>query len=219
LAGWLNRPDRPVDVHHRVARHREGRALDIGAGAGRVSLALQDAGYDVVALDTSMGAVRVCRDRGVRQVFAGSVFDLIATGSPAFDTFVLLGNNLGLLGGAERAPVLLDALARMARPGARIVGETIDPYQTANPGHLRYHEENRRLGRLGGQLRLRVRHLQMVTQWWDYLLCPPQELEDVLAPTRWELVDAHMTSAGVENVEAAGSWPAGQWAATLRLRR
>lgn len=142
-----------------------GRVLDVGAGAGRVSLALQDAGDEVVALDVSAGATAVCRERGVRHVFTGTVFDLVASRPGLFDTFFMLGNNLGLPGGAEQAPVLLDALASMATPGARIIGETLDPYQTTRSEHLAYHEENRRLGRLGGQLRLRVRHLQLTTPW------------------------------------------------------
>ena len=54
----------------------QGRVLDIGAGAGRASVALQDRGQDVVALDISPGATAVCRDRGVPTTFTGSVFEL-----------------------------------------------------------------------------------------------------------------------------------------------
>ncbi len=114
--------------------------------------------------------------------------------------------------------MFLDSLASMASAGARIVGETLDPYQTTNPEHLGYHEENRRLGRLGGQLRLRVRHLRLATPWWDYLFCTPQELETVIAPTRWELVDAHMGPAGVAGWQGTTSWPAGQLVASMKLR-
>ncbi|HEV2069166.1 MAG TPA: methyltransferase domain-containing protein [Acidimicrobiales bacterium] len=194
-----------------------GRVLDVGAGAGRISLALQGAGDDVVALDISAGATAVCRERGVRRVFTGTVFDFVASGPGLFDTFVMLGNNLGLLGGVEQAPVLLDALASMATPGARIVGETVDPYQTISSEHLAYHEENRRLGRLSGQLRLRVRHLRLTTPWWDYLFCSPEELEAVVAPTRWRLVDAHRAPGGATGEPPAESWPPGQWTATLQL--
>jgi 2-polyprenyl-3-methyl-5-hydroxy-6-metoxy-1,4-benzoquinol methylase len=195
----------------------QGRILDIGAGAGRVSLALQQAGLDVVALDISEGAIEVCKERGVRSVFKGTIFDLAATRSARFDTFLMLGNNLGLLGGPEEAPLLLEALAAMAAPGARVIGETLNPYQTNDPRHLEYHEENRRLGRLGGQLRLRIRHLGTATPWWDYLFCTPEELETVIAPTRWELVDAHAPSPDPREDSVHRSWPPGQWAATLQL--
>lgn len=193
-----------------------GRVLDIGAGAGRVALALQGQGHDVLALDISPGATTVCRQRGVRSTFTGTVFEL-ADGAPEpFDSFVMLGNNLGLLGSPDRAPQFLDALASMARPGARIFGETLNPYATSDPDHLRYHEENRRLGRLPGQLRLRVRHLQMVTPWWDYLFCTSEELEPILASTRWVLTDALPDAPAAPGPGA--SWPPGQWTAVLALR-
>jgi hypothetical protein len=80
----------------------------------------------------------------------------------------MLGNNLGLLGSREDAPLLLEALAAMAAPGGRVIGETLNPYGTEDPRHLEYHEENRRLGRLRGQVRLRIRHLLVATPWWDY---------------------------------------------------
>lgn len=191
-----------------------GRVLDIGAGAGRVALALQDERHDVVALDVSEGATTVCRQRGVRATFTGSVFDLAATAPEPFETFLMLGNNLGLLGGAEQAPRFLDALASMARPGAVAIGETLNPYGTKDPDHLRYHDDNRALGRLPGQLRLRVRHLQLATAWMEYLFCTPEELESILAPTPWELTDTF----AAESTDPDGALSApGQWTAVLRL--
>lgn len=184
-----------------------GRVLDIGAGAGRASIALQDRGHDVVALDISAGATAVCRSRGVRTTFTGSVFELAASGPERFDTFLMLGNNLGLLGGSAQAPLVLEALAAMGASGTRIVGETADPYTTTDPLHLEYHEQNRRSGRLPGQLRLRVRQKRTVTSWWDYLLCTPEELEELIASTAWSLV-------GVQPRPS----PSGQWVGTLLLR-
>jgi SAM-dependent methyltransferase len=183
-----------------------GRVLDIGAGAGRASVPLQDRGQDVVALDVSGGATSVCRRRGTRTTFTGSVFELASSQPDRFDTFLMLGNNLGLLGGPAQAPLMLDALAALAAPGAQIVGETADPYTTSDSVHLEYHNMNRTSGRLPGQLRLRVRRKRTVTPWWDYLLCTPDELEEVIAGTAWFL-------AGVQPRPS----PSPQWVATLRL--
>ena len=184
----------------------QGRVLDIGAGAGRASVALHDRGQDVVALDISPGATAVCRDRGVPTTFTGSVFELAASRPEPFDTFLMLGNNLGLLGGPANAPLILEALGGMAAPGARIVGETADPYTTTRPVHLDYHEQNRRSGRLPGQLRLRIRHERTATPWWDYLLCTPEELEEVIRPTAWALASVLPRPS-----------PSPQWLATLQL--
>jgi methylase of polypeptide subunit release factors len=61
------------DLAHWALDRAVGRVLDVGAGAGRASLALQERGQDVVALDLSPGAILACRRRGVRAVYLGSV--------------------------------------------------------------------------------------------------------------------------------------------------
>lgn len=193
------------------AARLRGRVLDIGAGAGRVALALQSRGLDVVALDVSKGAVEVCAERGVRSIFHGSVSDLAATSPTPFDAFVLAGNNLGLLGGRESAPDFLSALSQMAAPTAHIIGETADPYAATDPVHLDYHHLNRAAGRLGGQLRIRIRHRRQATPWFDYLLCTPSELRDLVDPTPWRIEDVHRYSTGDEPPSAA-------WVAVLALR-
>ena len=49
----------------------QGPVLDLGAGAGRASLYLQDRGLAVTAIDASPGAVQVCRRRGGWRMPAG----------------------------------------------------------------------------------------------------------------------------------------------------
>ena len=171
---------------HRALRLVRGAVLDIGAGAGRTALELQRRGTAVTALDTSRGAIELARERGVRDTVLNTV-DAFA-GSPArYDTFLLLGNNLGLLESRERAPVFLAALARLARGRARLIAHGTDPYGTRDPVHVGYHRRNRERGRLGGQLRLRLRYRMLATDWFDYLVCSPAELESLLAGTRWRL--------------------------------
>jgi hypothetical protein len=113
--------------------------------------------------------------------------DEYTRGPARYDTFLLAGNNLGLLESRERAPVFLAALADLARPGARIVAHGTDPYGTTDPVHVAYHRLNRERGRLGGQLRLRLRYRQFATDWFDYLVCSVAELETLVAGTPWRL--------------------------------
>src|SRR5439155_545816 len=79
-------------------RYDSGRVLDVGCGGGCVCLHLQERGQDVVGIDVSPGAIEVCRRRGVRDVRLLSIDD-VDHSLGQFDTVVMLGNNIGLLGG------------------------------------------------------------------------------------------------------------------------
>ena len=71
----------------------------------------------VTGLDTSAGAIEVARERGLRDTVLNTV-DEYARSAARYDTFLLLGNNLGLLESRERAPVFLAALAAPGRTRA-----------------------------------------------------------------------------------------------------
>jgi SAM-dependent methyltransferase len=167
----------------RLAR---GRVLDVGCGAGRVPIELQERGYEAVGIDVSPLAVEVARRRGAKDVRELPVTQ-VGQALGRFDTIVMFGNNCGLLGTRRRAPWLLRRFKAITSPGARILAESTDPYATDDPGHLAYHEQNRRRGRMGGQLRIRIRHGVYRTPWFDYLLASPQELAELASGTGWEL--------------------------------
>jgi SAM-dependent methyltransferase len=173
-----------------------GRVLDVGAGAGRASLLLQDRGQEVLALDTSAGAVQVCRQRGVRETYCGSVRQAVAGGMAAsFDSALLIGNNLSLIGSPEQAIPFLEAIADLLRPGGVIAGTCLDPSGTTKPVHLDYRERNRRQGRLAGQMTFRIRYERLASDWFDWLLMSPAELAEVAAPAGWLLTEVHPSDA------------------------
>jgi SAM-dependent methyltransferase len=193
-ARYLCGPDewQPFDL--RALDRLDAPTLDIGAGAGRLALALQDRGVPVTALDVSPGAIEVAAARGVRATVCATVEEHAVSGA-TYDRFALLGNNLGLIGSPEGAPGFLGALAAMARPGARVVAQGTIPYGTTDDLHLAYHNRNRAAGRMPGQLRIRVRYRELTTEWFDYLLCTPEELAGMLAYTPWRLADVDQADA------------------------
>jgi SAM-dependent methyltransferase len=189
---YLAEPHEWQPHDHRALRLCRGHVLDVGCGAGRTALELQRRGIAVTGLDTSAGAIEIARKRGLRDTVLNTV-DGYARSPARYDTFLMLGNNVGLLENRERAPVFLAALADLAAPGARIVAQGTDPYGTTDPVHADYHQRNRSRGRLGGQLRLRLRYRLLATDWFDYLVCSPDELESLLVGTRWKLAKIDAT--------------------------
>jgi SAM-dependent methyltransferase len=182
LAPYRRWPSR----QRRALRLARGRVLDAGAGAGRVSLRLQEKGLDVVAIDASPGAIEVCRRRGVRDARVLRV-EGVDESLGLFDTVVMYGANLALLASRSRGRRLLARLARITSPEARILGESRDPYADGGIEHAAYHERNRRRGRMGGQIRIRVRYRDVATPWFDYLFLSHEELEELLEGTAWRL--------------------------------
>lgn len=175
-----------LPVERRMLRLASGRVLDVGCGPGRVALELQRRGHDVLGIDTSPGAVAVARERGVRDARVLAL-EAVDSSLGTFDTVVMPGNNFGLLGTPARARRLLRRLHALTSGRGRILGTTIDPLRTDDPLHLAYHARNRERGRLPGQVRLRVRHRDLATPWFDYLFVTPEEMAAVAASGGWRL--------------------------------
>lgn len=167
-------------------RYVRGRVLDVGCGVGRHALALQRRGHDVVGIDTSPATVALARKRGVRDVRLLSLRQV----TPAlgrFDTVLMLGNNFGLLESRGRACSHLRRLAAVTSDEARIVASTRDAYMTDDPVHRAYHRRNRARGRMGGQIRMRVRFARLVDPWFDYLFVTQREMRALLRGSGWRV--------------------------------
>ncbi len=168
--------------HEKTAiAHMKGTVLDIGCGAGRHSLYAQSLGHDVTAIDSSWLATEVARLRGVKQKEWLSIERAEELGEGRFDTVLLLGNGLGLLGNHTKARRLLKMLYKSTTPGGIIIGESKDPE------HIRKDLLGKATTRskLQGQIRLRVRYRNMTTPWFNYCYLSPKELEEMIRGTGW----------------------------------
>jgi hypothetical protein len=174
-------------VHQKKAlRFARGKVLDIGCGAGRHALYLQEKGLDVLGVDASPLAIKICKLRGLRKTKLLSITQLTRS-LGTFDTMLMLGNTFGLFGSFGRARWLLKRFYRMTSDEARIIAETRDPYGTDDPCHLAYHKLNRKRGRMSGQLRIRIRYKTYATPWFDYLLVSKDEMRAILDGTGWQV--------------------------------
>jgi SAM-dependent methyltransferase len=175
--------------HERQAIERaRGPILDIGCGAGRVALYLQNRAHRVLAIDNSPLAVKVAKLRGVKAARVLSIEEIQRL-RDKFGTIVLYGNNFGLFGGMTKARRLLTAMHRITTPDALIIAAATDPYRTRDPAHLSYHQRNRDRGRMAGQIRLRIRYRQFCGHWFDYLFASQDEVHSITEGTGWLISD------------------------------
>jgi SAM-dependent methyltransferase len=171
----------------RTIKLARGRVLDIGCGAGRHSVYLQGNGLDVTGIDASPGAVKVSKARGLKKAIVRPIEQISKFKPNSFDTVLMMGNNFGLFGTPEKAKPLLKDLARITSENARIIAGARNPYCTTKPVHLGYHRFNKQRGRLPGQLTIRVRFGRAIGRWFNYLLVSPEEIENILEGTVWEI--------------------------------
>lgn len=181
-------------------RYRRGdTALEVGCGAGRVALYLQERGFRVTAIDNSRLAVKTSRTRGVKDARVLPFQSIGRLRSGGYMTVIMFGNNFGLFGSYSRAKRLLRDLHRITAPEAVLLAESLDPYQTDDTAHLKYQRANVAKGRMAGQIRIRVRYRECVGRWFDYLLVSPEEMVSIVNGTGWA-VERLVTDGGAPYV-------------------
>lgn len=117
----------------------KGTVLDVGAGAGSHSLYLQKKGYTVKAIDSSEGAIEVCKLRGIQHAELKPLLDETET----FDTILLLMNGTGIFQTLNELPEYLKHLKNLLTPEGQILIDSSDikyMYQDEDGGF--WHDAN-----------------------------------------------------------------------------
>lgn len=107
-----------------------GRVLDVGAGTGCHSLALQERGFSVRAIDFVPEAVEIMRHRGVREVRRDDLLDLLNQlpdgRLESFDTVLMLMNGAGIVETLSGLDRFLQSAHRLVAPGGQILMDSTD---------------------------------------------------------------------------------------------
>ncbi|MCD7977832.1 MAG: class I SAM-dependent methyltransferase [Tannerellaceae bacterium] len=101
-----------------------GRILDVGAGSGCHSLALQAAGKEVCAIDISSLSVDIMKQQGIKDVRLVNLFDEQFTGP--FDTILMLMNGSGIIGKLEHMPAFFRKMKLLLAPGGAVLMDSSD---------------------------------------------------------------------------------------------
>ncbi len=161
-------------TERRVLRFVRGRVLDVGCGAGRAALALQEKGLEVVAIDESPLAVEVARRRGVADARPLALCD-VDESLGLFDTILILRNNLGLAGTDAAGRRLLLRLHRLTGERGRLVTDSVDPARL-EPEH-----------RETANRRIRVRFRTHASPWFRYVMLAPDEVGPLVDGSGWRV--------------------------------
>jgi len=159
------RTDVPVSIFFREPDHFplelqaielcRGRVLDIGAGSGCHTLALEARGLEVVAIDFLPECVAVMRARGVRAAQQG---DIHTFASEPFDTLLSLMNGLALVRDLRGLQPFLTRLRRLLKPGGQFLVDSCDLRKTGRPQSQATVEARRRDGRYFGESDLQLEY-------------------------------------------------------------
>ncbi|MBT3284971.1 class I SAM-dependent methyltransferase [Candidatus Bathyarchaeota archaeon] len=173
----------------------KGKILDIGLGAGRHTLYLQNKGHDVTGIDTSQLSLEVARLRGVKKCMLMNLHKLDFPDN-SFDTVLMLGQNLGL-GNMAVMRSYLSKIYDITTSDGIIIGEARDPSGTTNPEHLAYYERNRKKGLPIGLVKVRIGFQGKVGEWFDLFLMDQELLEEIVAPTGWKVSKNYYSEQGM----------------------
>lgn len=121
VAGWFRDLTGPSD--RAAVDLARGRVLDVGAGTGLHSLALQGRGLAACAIDFVPEAVEIMRRRGVHDARLANLFDFR---DGLFDTILVLANGIGLAETLAGLPRLFTAFDRLLAPGGQVLCDSTD---------------------------------------------------------------------------------------------
>jgi SAM-dependent methyltransferase len=169
-----------TDATKAALEHVSGRVLDIGCGAGRILLHLQDR-FEVVGMDVSYLALKVCQSRGIKHL-VNAMAPSFPLKPGSFDTAILMGNNYGLCGSTDDTREMMKNLYEVLSDNGIIMAQSIDPCATEKEAHLKYHEWNRKRGRPAGQVTIRIGFEGKYSDWFDLLMQNKEEMVETIHP-------------------------------------
>ena len=174
-----------------------GRVLDVGCGAGRFMLWLRDRGHEVVGIDISPGAIEACRRRGIDDVHTLSMAQVSRRRLGLFDTVLLLGGNMALLGPKESARRNLVRLLRVTNPGGQLLGANRDWTRSEDPETRKKSATNVANGRFSGEHRSRIRYKKLATPFSTSSRMSPDELRELATETGWHVAEVLDRGEGI----------------------
>jgi SAM-dependent methyltransferase len=140
-----------------------GRVLDVGAGAGRHALLLQQRGLEVCALESAPSFCTLMRERGVRSVLEA---DFTTLREGRWDTVLLLHGGIGMAGTLARLPAFLAHCRERLADGGQLLLEWQDPHAAQQALASAFGRELQTDGRPPEALNAHEKQVQLTYRHW-----------------------------------------------------
>lgn len=112
------------ELEQEALRISTGKILDVGAGSGCHSLALQEMGKEVKAIDISPLSVETMQKRGVKDARQQNFFS--EQFNESFDTILMLMNGAGIVGKIDNLAFFFQTVKRLLNPGGCLLMDSSD---------------------------------------------------------------------------------------------
>ena len=96
-----------------------GRVLDVGAGAGALSLILQSRGIEVESLEISKICCEIMKSKGVDKVINHDFFSVDI--DKQYETILMMMNGIGICGTLDFLPKLFARFNSLLMPGGQVL--------------------------------------------------------------------------------------------------
>ncbi len=165
-----------------------GRVLEVGAGAGNHSIALQDRGLEVFPIDINPDAVDIMQKRGLS---TARCLDFFSLEHEQYDSILLLMNGIGFIGTLDRLGAFLKQSHKLLKPGGIVL------FDSADIASDRKAEINYLNGKYPGEVKFHFEYKSKSGLPFKWLFLDPETLRQKALNTGWQLQIAY------QNREAA----------------
>jgi SAM-dependent methyltransferase len=160
-----------------------GRVLDVGAGSGCHSLALQQRGLSVTAIEILPGLIDILRQRGVRDVRQATWMDLKP--EQPFDTLLMMMNGLGLAETLAGLDLFFRDARRLLKSDGQVLADSTDVRVRMDPEAGRKGTLTRPDGRYIGELHFQLEFEGRKGPPFGQLYVDPETLNRIAAAGGW----------------------------------
>lgn len=152
-----------------------GNVLDVGAGVGSHTLALQQ-NFDIAALEISEKACEIMRKRGIKKVLKEDIFSF---SGERFETLLMLMNGIGVCGDMQVFRGFLAHARSLLKPGGQILFDSSDISYLYEDGQKPRHH-------YFGEISYRYEYKNHSGEWFKWLYIDTGKLMETLKNESWD---------------------------------